>query len=189
MTASSGTPATGYKWPSATAGNELALKHGGHVERRWRPLAEQLAAEAIEACPWLRRPGFKWSVEAWATAEARAQLVDVWLDEQATAAMPGDLDAGEPRAASALSGRFHARAESLRARLGMDPNAMARLLASFSGGNIPGGDDVLAALRAEGRRLVAAHDAGPALPPATANGADHNGRGAETAAQVPENGS
>jgi len=150
--------ARGYTWPTATSGNTIAEKHGARSERRWRPLAEQLAAEALAAAPWLTRPAFRWSVQAWATAEARARLVDDWLDAQATAEMPGELDAGgEPRAASALSVRLHARAESLRARLGIDPTAMARLLASFTVG-LPGGEDVLAALRAEGARLVAAQD-------------------------------
>ena len=67
--------------------------------------------------------------------------VDDWLDQQATDAMPGELDSkGEPRGAAALSVRLHGRAESLRARLGIDPTAMARLLASFAVG-VPGGDD------------------------------------------------
>jgi hypothetical protein len=117
--------------------------------------------------PWLTRPAFRHSVWAWAKAEARAQLVDDWLDEQSTDEMPGDLSEGDPRAATAWSARLNNQAESLRARLGTDPNAMARLLASFAVG-VPGGDDVLAALRAEGARLVAAHDV--ALEPATANG-------------------
>jgi hypothetical protein len=159
----------GYSWPPFQPGNEKATTHGAFSERRWRPLAQQLAAQAMEVAPWLTRPAFRWSVEAWATAEARARLVDDWLDAQATAEVPGELSAdGEPRGASALSSRLHARAESLRARLGIDPTAMARLLASFAVG-VPGGDDVLAALRAEGARLVAAHDVALAEP-ANANG-------------------
>jgi hypothetical protein len=155
-----GEPASGHTntHPPFEPGNQVAEKHGAHSKRRWRPLAERLAADAMQAAPWLTRPAFRWSVEAWATAEARARLVDDWLDAQATADMPGELDSdGEPRGAAALSVRLHARAESLRARLGIDPTAMARLLASFAVG-VPGGDDVLAALRAEGARLVAAHD-------------------------------
>ena len=144
-------------------GNVHALTHGAHSPRRWRPIAEQLVADAIAASPWLARPAFRFSVEAWAKAEARSYLIDAWLDEQATVSKPGDLDDdGNPRAAAALSDQLTKRAESLRARLGIDPGSMARLLASFAA--VPGGEDVLASLRAEGARLVALSDAAGALP-------------------------
>jgi len=71
-------------------------------------LAEHLVAEVTEAASWLARPAVKWSVEAWAQAEARAALVDAWLDERATTTEPGDLDEdGAVRPASLLSDRRH----------------------------------------------------------------------------------
>ena len=164
-------PARNYKWATASAGNQIAATHRAYSERSWRPIAEQLVADAIEASPWLARPLFRWSVEAWAKAEARAHLLDVWLDEKATAVNPGDLDdAGVPRPAALLADRMHTRAAHLRATLGLDPQAMARLLASFS--VVSGGDDVLAALRAEGAALVAASEARAVLEPPDDSGAE-----------------
>src|SRR5580658_5241550 len=55
-------------------GNETATTHGATSKRRWLPIAERLAADAIEVAPWLSRPAFKWAVRAWAETEARAQL-------------------------------------------------------------------------------------------------------------------
>jgi len=43
-------------------------------------LAVTRSVFAAEAA-WLGRPAFRWAVEAWAVAEAKATLVDRWLDE------------------------------------------------------------------------------------------------------------
>ena len=64
----------------------------------------------------------------------------------------------------------------MRARLGLDPTAFAALLNAFA--TAPGTEDVLAALRAEGRRIIEAR-APDALP---APGA------AETVTQASEDG-
>ena len=137
------------------AGNLAALRHGAHSERQWRPLADQLRAEALEHAPWLGRPAFRAAVEAWAISEAKAVLVDRWLDEHGLL-----TDDGEPRPANALADRLHGRAMALRGQLGLDPVSFAKLLATFAG--VAGGEDALEALKAEGRRLVEAR--GPALP-------------------------
>ena len=135
-------------------GNQAAVKHGATCQRRWRPIADHLAAEIVNDAAWLGRPAFRHAVEAWAAVEAQSQLVDAWIDEV------GPLTAkGGPRAAMALSDRLHSRAESLRARLGLDPASMSKLLATFSA--VPGGGDALEALRTEGRRLI---DARASLP-------------------------
>jgi len=147
--------ARSYKWPSATQGNRIAEKHGAHSQRRFRPLADQLVAEKVEECPWLRRPAFREALFAWAVAEAKARLVDDYLDEA------GQLDDKcHPRPAAIYADRMHARADRLRQRLGLDVVAFGGLLATFAG--LPGGEDALEALNAEGRRLVEARDA--ALP-------------------------
>jgi hypothetical protein len=144
----------GYSWPPFAPGNEAATTHGANSERRWRPLAEALVVEAIESAPWLTRPAFRWAVEAWSVAEAKASLVDAWLDSS------GLLDAeGVPFPAVAVSDRLHGRALALRSQLGLDPTSFARLLATFAG--VPGGEDALDALRAEGARLVEARAALP----------------------------
>jgi len=128
-----------------------ALRHGAHSERRWSPLAERLAVEAIAEAPWLTRPAFRLAVAAWSVAEAKAALVDAWLDEH------GLLDDdGVPHPANALSDRLHGRAMALRTQLGLDPVSFAKLLATFAG--VPGGEDALEALKVEGRRLVEARE-------------------------------
>ncbi len=99
--------------------------------------------------PWLTRPAFRLAVESWAVTEAKAVLVDRWLDQH------GLLDDdGVPYPANALSDRLHGRAMALRSQLGLDPVSFAKLLATFAG--VPGGEDALEALKVEGRHLVEA---------------------------------
>ena len=149
-----GAEARGYAWPPFEPGNDAATTHGAHSERRWRPLADRLAAEAVELAPWLTRPAFARAVGAWSAAEAKLSLVDEWLDEH------GLLDEhGIPHPANGLSDRLHARAITLRGQLGLDPVSLAKLLATFAG--VPGGEDALEALKAEGRRLVEERASGP----------------------------
>jgi len=144
-------PGHSPRHPDFTEGNTVAERHGAHSERRWRPMAEQLVVEALSEAPWLTRPAFRRALVAWATAEAKAELVDVWLDEHGLL-----TSEGVPHPANALSDRLHARAVTLRGQLGFDPESFAKLLATFAG--IPGGEDALEDLRAEGRRLVDARD-------------------------------
>jgi len=114
-------------------------------------MADQLVTEALSESPWLTRPAFRWAVVAWATAEAKAELVDRYLDEH------GLLNAdGVPHPANALSDRLHARAITLRGQLGFDPVSFAKLLSTFA--QLPGGESALEALVEEGRRLIAARD-------------------------------
>jgi hypothetical protein len=159
-------------------GNAAAEKHGAHSERRWRPLAAQLAAEVLVDAPWLSRPAFRLTVLAWSVTEAKAQIVDEWLDAN------GLLDdEGNPRPANGLSDRLHGRAAHLRAAMGIDPTSFAKLLATFAA--VPGAEDELAALKREGARLIAARSA--ALQPATTpNGASGTVNAAQTAAEGPE---
>jgi len=142
-------PGHAAKWPDFDADNEVALTHGAHSERRWRPLAEQLRAAILDDAPWLSRPAFAAALEAWSIVEAKSRLVDDWLDEH------GLLDDdGVPLAANGLADRLAARAITLRGQLGLDPVSFAKLLATFAG--VPGGEDALEALKREGARLVEA---------------------------------
>ncbi len=160
--------ARGYSWPQFVAGNEARMTHGAKSERRWRPIADRLAEDILVAAPWLARPAFRGALNAWAKAEAQAHLVGVWLDEH------GMLDDdGLPRPAATYALRLDTAAASRRARLGLDPAALAKLLADFS--LAAGADDVLSALRAEGSRILAQRPP-EALPEAHAG------------AEVPENG-
>ena len=145
-------PARGYSWPPFTDGNEAATTHGAHSERRWRPLADELISELRHDAPWTARPAFRWTVEAWAAAQAKAALVDAWLDEVGLL-----TDNGTPRPANWLSDKLHARADTLRRELGISPAAFARLLSNF--GAVPGNEDALEQLQREGRAIIEAREA------------------------------
>lgn len=116
-----GEHARGYSWPPFEKGNEVAVRHGVYSPRRVDPLARDLVELVARDVDWWHdcdRP----AVWAWARTEARVQLLVEWLAER------GDLDdTGAVRPASELLTRLEARAESLRARLGLDPLSRARL--------------------------------------------------------------
>ncbi len=138
--------ARGYAWPPFDPGHTLSTRHGADSERRWRPIADRLAAEALDQAPWLGRRSFRAALAAWAKAEARVELVDAWLDEH------GVLDAdGVPRPAATYALRLEASAATRRAALGLDPQSFARLLVTFE--QTEGAQDVLSALRAEARQM------------------------------------
>jgi hypothetical protein len=144
------------------AGNQANHKHGAFSERAVGPLAEEIEADLIAHAPWCSRDGFAPGRRRYARAEAVATLLWAYVAEHG----PLDDD-GNPRPALDALFKWEASAANRGAALALDPTSFAKLLASFTVGQPAGGDDVLAALRAEGARLVAAHDAGPALPEVT----------------------
>ena len=125
-----GVPAKGYTWPPFEPGNVAALRHGAFYPRRYEPLAEELvtnllalAAEPSSPVAYLTEEPYRPAVWAWARCEARIQLVTEYLLDKG-----GDLDPdGEVRPAARLLEVLEGRAEKLRARLGLDPLARARL--------------------------------------------------------------
>lgn len=119
----SGKVARGYRWATATAGNEIALKHGAWSERMIAPLAARLVAEVIEGNSYLQDATYASALQSWGRTEARIELVTTYLLEHG-----GDLEGdGSVRPASELLNKLEARAENLRARLGLDPLSRARL--------------------------------------------------------------
>ena len=175
----SGTPARGYTWPPFEPGNEAALKHGARSERRWRPIADRLAAELLAERPWLEQ--HRRSVDAWARVEAQATLISNWLDEV------GLLDdEGNPRPASDRLDRLESRAQSLRSDLAETPASMARLLSQLTTTAAQtGAVDALEALKSEGRALVARFEAATAEvtreSPAALPTAETDAQGPQTA--------
>jgi hypothetical protein len=119
-------PPRRYSWPAFTAGNQAHMTHGarsrdGHGT--WAPIAEALASEVVETCPWLDRRAHAAAVQAWARTEARLALVAAWLAEH------GDLDEhGSPRPATNLAGQLERRAQALRAELGLSPMSLSLLM-------------------------------------------------------------
>lgn len=110
------------KWPDFERGNRIAERHGAYSPRRVDPLAAELVEQVGSELEWLR-PCDRPALWAWARTEARVQLVSDWLVERG-----GDIaDDGAVRPAADLLTRLESRAESLRARLGIDPLSRARL--------------------------------------------------------------
>ncbi len=155
-------PARGYTktHPPFEEGNRVALRHGAVSPRTISPVAEALADEVVAVAPWLGRPAFAAAVKAWSWSEAQCVLLRQWLDEHGVVD-----DEGNPRPAAAFLAKVEGRAANLRARLGLDPTALANLLATLSSLTTGqraatagvGVEELLAALAAEGRAALAAH--------------------------------
>lgn len=121
MADNTGLPARNYTWPPFEPANTAAEKHGAYSPRRVDPLAATLI-EQVTDLDWLR-PCDRPSLWAWARTEARVQLLHEFLLDRG-----GDLDDdGSVRPAAELLTRLERHAESLRARLGLDPLSRARL--------------------------------------------------------------
>ena len=106
----------------ATAGNELALKHGAFSSRVIEPLAKAILEDVVATAPkWLEVVDAS-ALDAWATAEARCVALRKYVDEH------GMLDSkGNTRNAADLLLRCERLALQLRSRLGFDPLARAAL--------------------------------------------------------------
>ena len=119
-----GGPARGYSWPSAESGNTLALKHGAHSPRVYKPIAAELVTAVLNERQDLAP--YRHAVEAWADAEGRAALLREHLAKDDVGMLD---DQGEPREALLKwLVQFEKRAEAGRRRLGLDPRSHAELL-------------------------------------------------------------
>jgi hypothetical protein len=140
----------------------------GTFARKVRPLAEEIARMLPEVAPWTARPAFEDALRSLAWAEAQVVLLRGWIDEH------GILGAdGQAQPAVRLLQRLETQASTLRAELGLTPQALARLLGSLATVATAGDDNPgLAALKAEGQRIVAARQAtlGPAEARSTEQG-------------------
>jgi hypothetical protein len=144
----------GYSWPPFEAGHELSMRHGANSQRRLGPVAARLEAEVVEVAPWCAQPAFGPAVRAWALAEAACELYQAWFSERGLFGEDGKPTPGLER-----WDRAEARASRLRAALGLTPQSLARLLGTLAGVTAASGDEGgIAALRAEGRHIIAAHE-------------------------------
>jgi len=143
--------ARGYSWPPFEPGNTKGRRHGAFSKREIEPLADDLALEVTEKAPWASADHFAPGVRRYARAEAIASKLWAYVVEH------GPLDEeGNPRPALDKLDRWEAAAAARGAALGLDPTSMAKLLGSFAA--VPGGEDALAALQAEGRRIIQARE-------------------------------
>lgn len=129
-------------------GNEAAVVHGGHSDRSVAPLAAQIARELLEDAgtpDHLREPMFAPAVQAWARAEAVAELLFRHLSGQDLQAAMTDTTAADEeerstkgkttrrsqtRRTTAALDQWHrasAHAAALRSKLGLDPASAARV--------------------------------------------------------------
>jgi hypothetical protein len=131
------------------------IERRGTFARRIRPIADEITRMLPEVAPWTGRPPFDGALRSLSWVEAQVVLLRGWIDEH------GVLDDdGQPRAAAQLLQRLENQASTLRAELGLTPQALARLLSSLATVATAGGDDRgLHALKAEGQRIVAARQA------------------------------
>jgi hypothetical protein len=137
---------------TAAAGVTRRVEKRGTFARRIRPIAEEIARMLPEVAPWTARPAFDGAVRSLAWVEAQIMVLREWIDEH------GILDDdGHPQDAVTLLQRFEPQAWTLRAELGLTPQALARLLSSLATVATAGADEGgLAALEAEGQRIFAA---------------------------------
>ncbi len=139
----------GYSWEPFQPGNTASLQHGAKSARTFGPIADQLAARLLEVQPDLAGPESAATVRAWSQVEAKAGLVNAYLDEV------GLLDeAGAPRPANRLAHDFENKAQRLRRQLGLTPLAAAELSIARA--------EAAAAARRE--KLMNQTDTTPALP-------------------------
>jgi hypothetical protein len=124
----------------------------GTSAHKIRPIAEEIARTLPEVAPWTARPAFDGAVRGLAWVEAQIMVLRGWIDEH------GILDDdGHPQDAVTLLQRLEPQAWTLRAELGLTPQALARLLSSLATLATAGADEGgLAALEAEGQRIFAA---------------------------------
>lgn len=135
-------------WQPFTAGNTAAVTHGANTPELVTPIADALEAELRTVAPWVEGEAFTAEVRSWAWSEAQARLLRAWLDEH------GVLDPdGQPRPATTLLRQVESSAAKRRDALGLNPQAMVKLLAGLTSVDPAGARSGLDALRESGRRI------------------------------------
>lgn len=113
--------------PPFQPGNELHLIHGIYSSARVDPIAHRYIAE-IAADPtldYLKQPRFHAALWAWASAAAKVELLQQWVDSQPIEAA-ADSDRGKTSALELLR-KWMTTAQNHASRLGLDPLSAARL--------------------------------------------------------------
>lgn len=160
----SGIPAKGQEqFRTSEPGDPRATTHGAKSPTIYAARAATLAENLLAERPDLAR--YPEAVQAWATAEARCQLV-----REYEAAAGGLLDSnGDPRSFAALATSLEKAAASARDRLGLDPVAEAKLARDRASASLTTVN--LAEMAANGRRILEARRAelAAAADPGTAS--------------------
>lgn len=135
--------------PPFQPGNQLALKHGAFSAARTDPIAQRFIAEiaADDNTAYLAQPRFQSQLWTWAIAAARVELLSAWIDdmslEAATFSGKGQVSPLE------LLRKWITTAQTLSARLGLDPLSAARLGKDIAQGRQADAAGLLTRLRAD----------------------------------------
>jgi hypothetical protein len=160
-------PGRGYSWAPFTEGHTKSMRHGAKSERQLSPLVDAFLEHLAEVAQWSTLPAFRPTVEAWAWAEARAELYRRHFDDVGL----GLVDE-EPPPGLAEWERAEGRAQRLRAELGLSPSSLTKLLRGLSSIDGPAATAGLDALKAAGAEIRRAAEQA-ALP----TGTDDQGKG------------
>lgn len=142
-------PAFPGQRPPFQPGNDLGIRHGAYSPRTVEPVARSYIAdiEADPATAYLAQPRFATALHSWATACARVDLVQAYIDEIGIeAAMTGSPGSPAPME---LLDRFSGGRDRIAARLGLDPLSAARLGKDIAQGRQATAATMLTELRAQ----------------------------------------
>lgn len=164
--------------PPFQPGHELSpTTHGAYSPRKFEPLAQEIldALLADDSVPsWVKAPAHRLELLALCRSEAKVQLIEEWLAEQATEKHPmGDLGDERVQAAYLQLHRANTRAASSRSRMGLTPASRTRMGKNVAQGQAAAaqGDLALrmAAVHAAEQRLLASGW----TPPSGADAGEH----------------
>jgi hypothetical protein len=147
-------PAHPRQHPDFEPGNELAVKHGAGSPRKLDPIARELVDDLLrdESVTYLRARRFASAVAAWATAEAKCQLLATWVEGMA---LVDATDSGQGRTSPLeLLRRWEETAQSRRSKLGLDPSSAARLGKDVAQGRAADAAAELTLMREQHERAV-----------------------------------
>ncbi|MGH9195936.1 MAG: hypothetical protein ACRD1T_09375 [Acidimicrobiia bacterium] len=126
-------PARNYSWRPFTGpdgdnpGWLQDLRHGAESSRIIDPLANELVELVVADAPELAHPRFRFSLGAWARSEARAAILNLYLEKV------GFLgEGGEPRTLLNAVRAEERRAAEERRQLGLDPQSYLRMQREFA---------------------------------------------------------
>lgn len=135
--------------PPFQPGNQLALKHGAFSAARTDPIAQRFIQEVLDDpnTSYLASPRFQSQLWTWGIAAARVELLSAWIDdmslETATFSGKGQVSPLE------LLRKWITTAQTLSARLGLDPLSAARLGKDIAQGRQADAAGLLTRLRAD----------------------------------------
>ena len=113
----------GYKWPDATPGNTIALKHGAGSERAIAERLPETRQDVIAQAPWLDDPVYASAVERYVREETVCRMLFDWTMEVIKTQGPAKV---RPYVWDQLA--IHTRAAARLAEpLGLDPRSRIEL--------------------------------------------------------------